>query len=580
MIVSTNSAAPATFSGRAIGCCAGALAAIFAAVFGVTATGAYAGVIGTGIGDAALTAWMSNTAQICQAILGPAVSLAADNWGRKPFMLVGLTLGAVGAIVTATSHHPQVALLGAVMTGIGFSPQGLYVSICSETFPRSKRPMMQAIFNISSSAGGVMGLTAGGLYIKCNVVGAGWRMIYGSLAIVYGLACIIIFIFYRPAQKRPDVSAVFRQYKYKIMAVDPIGVGLLACAVCPWFYGLISALNPYKWSDAHVLGPLCAGLVGFAVFGVWEWKGNTQGLLHHALFSRSRNYALCLGLLFTEGILFFSFNAFWAREATMILGLPAWEAGMNFLWFFLPSTIATPVVGWASQHFKEVKFSLATGFGLFVVASIGMATVQPSSRIAMRAYACIAGIGFSSPLTLMSVCAQLAAPPELLALASVNLLVSRALGGVVAVSVYNAVGKTRTAALVGPRLATAVAESGFPAARLPALVAAAQAPNVAALQKLPGMTPQLIAVVETTMHQVYADSYRWIWAIAAPVGVIAVAGVFCLEPIAPMMTRAVDAPADAAPPIDGEADVGGPLDDSKPEIALVETVTAQELEKI
>lgn len=105
-------------------------------------------------------------------------------WGRKPFLLAGLTCAAVGAVVTATSHHPQVALLGAVLTGIGFSQQGLLVAIASETFPRNLRPAMQALFNISSSLGGVMGLTAGGLYVKSNVVGAGWRMIYGTLAIV------------------------------------------------------------------------------------------------------------------------------------------------------------------------------------------------------------------------------------------------------------------------------------------------------------------------------------------------------------------------------------------------------------
>lgn len=135
-----------------------------------------------------------------------------------------------------------------------------------------------------------------------------------------------------------------------------------------------------------------------------------------------------------------------------------------------------------------------------------MATVQPSSRIAVRAYACLAGIGFSSPLTLMSVCAQLAAPPELLGLASVNLLVSRALGGVVAVSCYNAVVKTRTAALIRPRLSAAASKFGYPTSQLPTLIAAAQDPGRAALQKMPGATPQLIAEVETTMRQVYADS--------------------------------------------------------------------------
>lgn len=115
--------------------------------------------------------------QICQVILGPLVSLSADLWGRKPFMVVGLAIGAVGAIVTSTSHMHQVALVGVVLTGIGFSPQGLYVAICSEVMPRSQRPKMQAIFNIASSLGGTMGIAAGGLYVKYNVVGAGWRMV-------------------------------------------------------------------------------------------------------------------------------------------------------------------------------------------------------------------------------------------------------------------------------------------------------------------------------------------------------------------------------------------------------------------
>lgn len=63
MITPAGSAAP-KLSGRALGCTIGALSAITAAVFGVTSTGSYAGVIGEGIGNPALTAWMSNTAQV------------------------------------------------------------------------------------------------------------------------------------------------------------------------------------------------------------------------------------------------------------------------------------------------------------------------------------------------------------------------------------------------------------------------------------------------------------------------------------------------------------------------------------
>lgn len=167
-------------SPRAIGCVVGAAFALFAATFGVTSTGVYAASIGVGAGDASATPWFSNTAQICQAILGPLFSLSADLWGRKPFMVVGLAVGSIGGIVTSTSHKYQVALLGVVLTGIGFATQGLYVAVCSEVMPRSQRPKVQAILNVVGSSGGAFGIMAGGLYVKYNVTGAGWRMVSGA----------------------------------------------------------------------------------------------------------------------------------------------------------------------------------------------------------------------------------------------------------------------------------------------------------------------------------------------------------------------------------------------------------------
>lgn len=47
-----------------------------------------------------------------QVIIGPPIALAADLYGRRWFMIVGLTLGMVGAFVTATAHSGSIAILG------------------------------------------------------------------------------------------------------------------------------------------------------------------------------------------------------------------------------------------------------------------------------------------------------------------------------------------------------------------------------------------------------------------------------------------------------------------------------------
>lgn len=65
-----------------------------------------------------------------------------------------------------------------------------------------------------------------------------------------------------------------------------------------------------SWRDPHVLAPLLIGASISAGFVVYEWKFKSDGLVHHGLFSRDRNFAIALGGIFCEGIVYFAANAF------------------------------------------------------------------------------------------------------------------------------------------------------------------------------------------------------------------------------------------------------------------------------
>jgi hypothetical protein len=58
---------------------------------------------------------------------------------------------------------------------------------------------------------------------------------------------------------------------------------------------------------------LIIGIVFLIAFAIYEWKGTKIGVLHHELFRQgkaSRTFALCLPIVFIEGLVAFSYVVF------------------------------------------------------------------------------------------------------------------------------------------------------------------------------------------------------------------------------------------------------------------------------
>jgi MFS family permease len=61
------------------------------------------------VGGSDQTVWLTSVIAITTVVLGPPVSQAADYWGRKWFLVILTSFGAVGAIIvsraTSVSMH-------------------------------------------------------------------------------------------------------------------------------------------------------------------------------------------------------------------------------------------------------------------------------------------------------------------------------------------------------------------------------------------------------------------------------------------------------------------------------------------
>jgi hypothetical protein len=100
----------------------------------------------------------------------------------------------------------------------------------------------------------------------------------------------------------------------KLGHLDLPGFGLFAAGLSLFLVGLTLGGGEYSWTNSHVLGTLISGLILLVCLGVYEWKGTSVGFLHHDLFrggnGMGRTFVIATWLLFTEGIMLFSYIVF------------------------------------------------------------------------------------------------------------------------------------------------------------------------------------------------------------------------------------------------------------------------------
>ena len=172
--------------------------------------------------------------------------------------------------------------------------------------------MAQAGINVAAALGAISGpLTIGGLTNNDPV--NGWRKFYWFQFALWGATALGILFGYRPPKRHTDLDHL--SVWQKIAKLDLIGFFLLTSGLALLLTGLNLGGGLYTWSDGHVLGTLIPGAVILVCFGIYEWKGTKTGILNHELFqggkARGRTFALCVGLIFFEGILLFSYIIFY-----------------------------------------------------------------------------------------------------------------------------------------------------------------------------------------------------------------------------------------------------------------------------
>lgn len=93
-------------------------------------------------------------------------------------------------------------------------------------------------------------------------------------------------------------------------------MALLTTGLTLFVVGLSVGGTIYPWASVHALAPLIIGFAILGMFGLYEWKGTSIGLLNHDLFrggkDKGRTFIVCNILMFTEAVLAIPFIVFYS----------------------------------------------------------------------------------------------------------------------------------------------------------------------------------------------------------------------------------------------------------------------------
>lgn len=466
--------------------------------------------ITTVTGGADKSIWLVSTFAISAAALGAPVSQAADYWGRKWFVVIFSFTGFIGCTISSRAHTFNVVIAGQSIACLALGAQPLVHAIASEIVPRKFRSFAQTAVNLASATGGIVGIMMGGALTRYDP--EGFRIYFYITAGLYGAIGLVVTWLYRPPLRALQVELSLQQ---KLSRLDWFGYSMFVPGLILFSYALTSSSGVYPWQDSRVIGPLTVGAALLITFVLYECKLNPTGMLHHGLFSRGRNFGICLALIFTEGLAFFAANTYYAFEQAVLYERDFFHAGLDFTVVFWSANVATVLTGMYVAGTKTLRVPLVFATTCVTIFFASMTSLDLSTPWSGIGFAPFLGIGLGSALNSVIVAAQLSTPPDLIALASGLMIGMRSTGGTVGLSIFQALFSGTLGKKLPEDVLVKVVPLGFDPQHIVELLDSLSTGNSTLIETIPSVTPQIIAAAHIGMKKAYAASFRNVWIAAA-----------------------------------------------------------------
>ncbi len=346
----------------------------------------------------ALAGWAFGLYGLTQSILQIPLGRLSDRIGRRPVILGGLVLFAVGSVIAAVSDHIYGVMLGRAMQGMG-AIAGAVMALAADMTREEHRLKVMAMI------GGSIGLSFA-LAIVMGPILKGWIGVSGIFMLTAGLAVgalvlVQVFIPHAPiARFHRDTEVEWAWLSHvlgdgQLLRLN-LGVLLLHCVVTATFFSLplIMAEQHHFASNRHWQIYLPALLVSIAVVIPFIFLGERRRLLKQVFIAAVVTLTLASfglwefaqlwwgGLIVCVFVFFIGFNLLEASLPSLVAKYaPAAHRGTAMGAFstfqFLGAFLGAICAGYVSGHFSLEAVFAVNGVLMLIWFGLALGMRQP-----------------------------------------------------------------------------------------------------------------------------------------------------------------------------------------------------------
>ena len=371
--------------------------------------------------------WVFTIYLLTSTITVPFYGKLSDLYGRKPLLMIGVTIFLVGSALSGLSQNMAELILFRGIQGLGAGALfPISLAVIGDLFTPQERGKYQGLFGAVFGLSSIVGPFAGGFLTDT----VGWHWIF-YVNIPIGIVSLFVLARLLPTIKRPDASR----------NLDLLGAGVFIVAISTFLIGLTNKQTG-DWSTPQVGGLIAVGLALMAVFAFIESRAK-EPIVPLDLF-RNRTYASSMVSTFLVSFGFFGAIVFLPRWFQFVAGSSARDSGLQILPLLAGLILSSIVAGVLVSRTGRYKVIILSGLAIMTVGLVLMTQLKADTDlVTLWVWMFVAGLGIGPTLSVFTIVVQNAVPFRQLGVATSNLTFFRQIGGSVGLAITGTIFGTR-----------------------------------------------------------------------------------------------------------------------------------------
>ena len=367
----------------------------------------------TDLGGQSLLTWTITIYLLASTITVPFYGKLSDLYGRKPLLMIGITLFLIGSALSGLSQNMTQLIAFRGIQGLGAGALfPISLAIIGDLFTPAERGKYQGLFGAVFGIASILGPLLGGWLTE----NASWHWIF-FVNIPIGIAALAVIARLLPTVKRPDVAHSF----------DYLGGAVFTVATGAFLIGLTNEQhNP--WDVFEVGGLILIGLALWAVFVVIEARAK-EPIVPLGLW-KERTYASSIVATFLVSIGFFGAAVFLPQWFQFVEGASPTMSGLYTLALLAGVIISSVGSGIFVSRTGQYKPVIMAGLAVMAAGLFLMSNLRADTELTtLWSWMFVTGLGIGPTLAVFTIVVQNAVPMRSLGVATSNLTFFRQIGG-------------------------------------------------------------------------------------------------------------------------------------------------------